>query len=63
MYSDETPFNRIWMPCVEREEVKCLWDFEFVINTMAFAIGDLEKLHAVSSGVLFRQVNYSAIYD
>lgn len=51
--------NRVWMPCVDSDESPCLWDFEFAIETGCFNTSVLEKLHAVSSGVLFRQVSPS----
>lgn len=54
--------NRIWMPCVDCERAACLWDIEFSVSTERIVPEMLEKLHAVSSGVLFRQVIKRCVY-
>jgi len=48
------------MPCLDSDEEACTWDFEFTILTGRIETDMLEKLHAVCSGVLFRQVSILA---
>lgn len=56
LYADTLmPMNRLWMPCIEDDSAKCRWDMEFSISTESIDCLLLEKLHAVSTGVLYRQ--------
>lgn len=55
-YSDMEALNRIWMPCIDDQKEKSLWDIEFSVSLTSIDPNLVDKLHAVSTGVLYRQV-------
>lgn len=48
--------SRYWMPCLDSQADPCGWDIELAISTEIIDPDLVEKLHAVASGVLYRQV-------
>jgi len=55
-YSDMEALNRTWMPCIDDQKEKGLWDIEFSVSLSSIDPSLVDKLHAVSTGVLYRQV-------
>lgn len=56
-YAADVRLNRCWMPCIEAgpEAPRCPWDIEMDVSTEAILPSLVDRLHAVASGVLYRQ--------